>query len=300
MNNKTLLTTKKSRFQFSEHPWISLLIIVLLLIVLGILDLILGLGEILGLGNFLIPALLLLFVIVPYVLHLPKGKRSYKEFLADIRLSHVQPLLPLFLLGISCWLILAICQATGSIIYGLSQGQPLTTTFLRYVFDITVELPPASWSLVTSIPSILEEVLWRGVILTLFLSRYSERKSIVISAVGFGLLHLFNLLPGSGREVVWVLGQVVWAAIIGLFYGYVVLKSDSLLPAMLVHWLGNTFIYAFTRYIQLNASVTTNAIYGVIITLGLVPTILMILWVNSLSQGGLTFQQILGTKRVLE
>jgi membrane protease YdiL (CAAX protease family) len=68
--------------------------------------------------------------------------------------------------------------------------------------------------------------------------------------------------------------------IIGLFYGYVVLKSDSLLPAMLVHWLGNTFIYAFTRYIQLNASVTTNAIYGLIITLGLVPTILMILWVR--------------------
>jgi membrane protease YdiL (CAAX protease family) len=280
VNNNTLPTTKKSRFQFYEHPWISLLIIVLLLIVLVILDLILGLGEILGLGNFLIPSLLLLFVIVPFVLHIPKGKRSYKEFLSDIRLSHVQPLLPLLLLGISCWLILAICQATGSIIYGLSQGQPLTTTFLRYVFDITVELPPASWSLVTSIPSIFEEVLWRGIILTLFLSWYSKGKSIVISTVGFGLLHLFDLLPGSGHEVVWVLCSVVWAVIIGLFYGYVVLKSDSLLPAMLVHWLGNTFIYAFTRYIQLNASVTTNAIYGVIITLGLVPTILMILWVR--------------------
>ena len=270
--------TKNSRFQLSEHPWISLLIIILLLIALLILSNIIRLGEIIGLGDILNSYLLLLFVIVPFVLHIPKGKRSYKEFLSDIRLSHVQPLLPLLLLGISCWLILTICQATGSIIYGLSQGQPLTTTFLRYVFDITVELPPASWSLVKSIPSMFEEVLWRGVILTLFLNWYSKRKSLVITTVGFGFFHLLSFL--EGHEVVWVLGNVVWAAIIGLFYGYVVLKSDSLLPAMLVHWLGNTFVYAFTRYIQLNASATTNSIYGVIITFGLVPNLLMILWVR--------------------
>jgi hypothetical protein len=94
----------------------------------------------------------------------------------------------------------------------------------------------------------------------LFLSQYSKRKSIVITAVEFGLFHLLSFL--AGQEVVWVLGNVVLAAIIGLFYGYVVLKSNSLLPAMLVHWLGNTFLYAFTRYIQLNASITTNTIYG--------------------------------------
>jgi membrane protease YdiL (CAAX protease family) len=270
--------TKKSRSQFSEHPWISLLIIILLLIALVILSNIIRLGEIIGLGDLLNSYLLLLFVIVPFVLHIPKGKRSYKEFLSDIRLSNFQPLFPLLLLGISCWLILAFCQATGSIIYGLSQGQPLTATFLRYVFDITVELPPASWSLVKSIPSMFEEVLWRGVILTLFLSWYSKRKALVITTVGFGLFHLLSFL--EGHEVIWVLGNVVWAVIIGLFYGYVVLKSDSLLPAILVHWLGNTFVYAFTRYIQLNASVTANAIYGVIITMGIVPTMLMILWVR--------------------
>ncbi len=276
MKNNTRLATQKSRFQFAEHPWISLIILVLLTLLLIILAAILGLVEF----NFLFYHVLLLFVIVPFGLQLPKGKRSYKEYLADIRLSHVRPLLPLLLLGISCWLILAICQVTGSIIYGLSQGQPLTPTFLRYVLDITVDLPPNSSNVVTSMPSMFEEIAWRGVILTMFLSRYTERKSIVISAVGFGLMHLFNLLPGSGREVVWVLGQVVWAAILGLFYGYVVLKSDSLLPAMVVHWLGNAFVYAFTRYLQLTASVTTQAIYGVIFTFGLVPTILMILWVR--------------------
>jgi hypothetical protein len=79
--------TKKSRFQFSEHPWISLLIIILLLIVLVILSNIIRLGEIIGLGDLLNSYILLIFVIVPFVLDLPKGKRSYKEFLSDIRLS---------------------------------------------------------------------------------------------------------------------------------------------------------------------------------------------------------------------
>jgi membrane protease YdiL (CAAX protease family) len=91
-------------------------------------------------------------------------------------------------------------------------------------------------------------------------------------------MHLLNL--SSGREVVWVLGQVGWAAILGVFYGYIVLKTDSLLPAMVVHWLGNAFVYTFTRYLQLNASITTQAIYGVIFSFGLVPTVLMIVWVR--------------------
>jgi membrane protease YdiL (CAAX protease family) len=266
----------KGRFQFAEHPWISLLVLNLLTLFLIILAGSLGLSNV----NFLFYHVLMLFVIVPFVLRLPNGRRSFKDYLDDIRLSRVRPLLPLLLLGFSCYVIMLVCQATGSIVYGLTQGQPLTGSFLRYVFDITVELPPNSWSLVTSMPSMFEEVGSRGVVLTLFLRHYSKRKSIAFSAVGFGLMHLLNLL--SGREAVWVLGQVVWSSILGLFYGYIVLKSDSLLPAMLVHWLGNSFIYAFTRYIQINASIEVQVLNGVVFFLGLIPTTLMILWTRFL------------------
>jgi membrane protease YdiL (CAAX protease family) len=124
-----------------------------------------------------------------------------------------------------------------------------------------------------------EEVVFRGIVLTLFLKQYSERKSISFSAAAFGFMHLLNLL-GSERAVIWVLGQVVWCIIIGLFYGYIVVKSGSLLPAMLMHWLGNAFIYAFTRYIQHNAPITTQVVYGIIFGLGLIPSILMIFWVR--------------------
>lgn len=73
-------------------------------------------------------------------------------------------------------------------------------------------------------------------------------------------------------------GQVVWAATLGLFYGYVTLKTGSLLPAMIVHYLGNLFISAINGYVQANASIQAVAVYGVVFTFGIIPTILMMLW----------------------
>lgn len=119
-------------------------------------------------------------------------------------------------------------------------------------------------------------MIFRGIVLTVFLRRYSERQSIAFSALGFGLIHLLNL--AMGREPVWVLGQVLWAFCIGLFYGYVFVRTGSLLPSMIVHYLGNAFIGSLTGYMQARASVEVQALYGILLSLGLVPTALMILW----------------------
>ena len=92
----------------------------------------------------------------------------------------------------------------------------------------------------------------------------------------FGMIHLLNL--ASGRELVWVLGQVVWAFTIGLFYGYVFLRTKSLLPSMVVHYLGNVFIGSLTGYLQSRASIEIQALYGVVFSFGVIPTTLMIFW----------------------
>ena len=47
---------------------------------------------------------------------------------------------------------------------------------------------------------------------------------------------------------------------------------------MMVHYLGNLFISAINAYIQNNASVPVQAVYGIVFTLGIIPTILMMLW----------------------
>lgn len=147
-------------------------------------------------------------------------------------------------------------------------------TALGALQDAQAQLPPRSTSWIQSMPSIFEEVAWRGVILALFLRFYDQPKAILFSALGFGLMHTLTLQ--GGRPPVWTAGAVVWAAILGLFYGYVTIKTGSLLPAMIVHYLGNLFIAAINAYIQNNASVPVQAVYGVVFSLGIIPTVLML------------------------
>jgi membrane protease YdiL (CAAX protease family) len=123
-----------------------------------------------------------------------------------------------------------------------------------------------------------EEVTFRGVLLFGLLHTFRRREAVVASATAFGLIHLLNLT--SGRELVWVLGQVGWMFLIGVFYGYLVLKTDSLLPAIVVHYLGNAFVGSLTEYLQMTATVGTQALYGVVFTYGVVPTVVLGLWVR--------------------
>ncbi len=76
----------------------------------------------------------------------------------------------------------------------------------------------------------LEEMLFRGIILRGFLSHYSPQKSILLSALLFGLFHL-NLyqLPG--------------AFFMGCFLGWLYYSSRSLWPSIFAHALYNGGIY---------------------------------------------------------
>jgi membrane protease YdiL (CAAX protease family) len=227
----------------------------------------------------LIGNLLLLFIIVPFVLGFPQRKRPYATYLSEIRLTYVKPVLGLIVLGISCYLILALSQVAGVLIYRLTQGQQIDVSFFRSAFILANELPPRSMSWLYSLPPILEEVAFRGVILALFLRFYSQPKAVLFSALGFGISHLGNLL--SGGDPVLTAGQAIWAAILGLFYGYVTLKTDSLLPAMIVHYLGNLFVSALNAYLQNNASIPVQVFYGITFTFGIIPVVLMSLWVRA-------------------
>jgi membrane protease YdiL (CAAX protease family) len=280
------IQTEKRRFQLYEHPWLSLLAVLVTYLVSIILagNVIFG---VIGLpGDSPVVALALLtsyhvmtvLVVVPFVLRLPKGKRTFRQYLDDIGLTRVQPFFRLVLLTLSCYLILALSQVAASFVCRLFEGLPVNWSFVQQAFDLSSVLPSSSPSLYISLPSIFEEVAFRGVILTVFLSRYSERKSIIFSALGFGLWHLPFIV---NQDPMWTLCQVVWASIIGLFYGYVAVKTRSLLPSIVIHYLSNAFIGLLSGYMQARASIDIQAFYGVILTIGVVPTTLMILWARS-------------------
>lgn len=279
----------KSIFSLSRNPWLFMFLYMLSwvicnILITNVLRLILRLGPNAQVPSFwvvLLTHILTIFIVVPFVLGFPGKSHSYADFLSEIRLTKVQPLLILIMLALSCYLIMALSQAAGVLVHRLTQGLPVDWSFIRSAFVLANELPPRSTSWLESFPSIFEEVAWRGVFLALFLRLYDQPKAILFAAIGFGLMHTLNLL--AGRPPVWIAGQVAWAVVLGLFYGYVTVKTGSLLPAILVHYLGNLFIAAINAYIQNNASVPVQALYGFVFTFGIVPTTLMILWTRLFS-----------------
>ena len=85
------------------------------------------------------------------------------------------------------------------------------------------------WSLAFSllvVAPVIEEFLFRGLILQGFLSRYSVRKSIIGSAVLFGIIHL-NVL------------HVIGITALGALFSWVFVRTRSLVPCILGHSLHN-------------------------------------------------------------
>lgn len=86
------------------------------------------------------------------------------------------------------------------------------------------------------IAPIVEEIFFRGMILRGLLNRYSDRISIILSALVFGVVHmsLVQLLPGF---------------IMGLMLGYVYIRTKrSLSTVITIHFLNNLMSYIFILY----------------------------------------------------
>ena len=109
---------------------------------------------------------------------------------------------------------------------------------------------------------ILEELLFRGIILEGFLRNYSPQKAIIWSAVIFGLAHLNP----------W---QAFGAIAIGLLIGWLYWKTDSLLPGIFLH-AANNFL-AFSLMFTIDSTIDSFymlinnwVIYGIIFVIALV------------------------------
>lgn len=77
---------------------------------------------------------------------------------------------------------------------------------------------------------ILEELIFRGIILNGLLRKYSPAKSIIISSILFGIVHLNP----------W---QFIGALIIGLFSGWIYYKTRKLTLAIMIHFVNNLIAF---------------------------------------------------------
>ncbi|WP_066051676.1 CPBP family intramembrane glutamic endopeptidase [Robertmurraya korlensis] len=76
----------------------------------------------------------------------------------------------------------------------------------------------------------LEELIWRGVLLFSLVKYVSVSYALVVTSIGFGLMHLFIGIP-------FIL--CLFFSLGGLFYGMIVLKTNSIFPSIIFHMVIN-------------------------------------------------------------
>ena len=84
---------------------------------------------------------------------------------------------------------------------------------------------------------IMEEFVFRGIVLEGFLKNYDAKKSIIWSAVLFGTVHLNP----------W---QFIGAGILGAYIGWVYYRTRSLIPCIIIHMLNNLIAFLGFFYFQ--------------------------------------------------
>ena len=85
---------------------------------------------------------------------------------------------------------------------------------------------------VAVLPALIEEFAFRGVILNIF-RKYSDGLAVLVSGVTFGLMH--------GNFT-----QIPFALVVGLVLGYIAVKTNSLLPGIIIHFLNNALSVTVT------------------------------------------------------
>ena len=103
---------------------------------------------------------------------------------------------------------------------------------------------------------VLEEVLFRGILLEAVREKYSSGRAIVVSALMFGVIHI---IPQ----------QVVNAFVIGLILGFIYVRTNSLWPVIIIHALNNAMAYVIMQWsdganITVRSLIENDTIYAVV------------------------------------
>lgn len=126
---------------------------------------------------------------------------------------------------------------------------------ILYIFSIAV-LPPLT-----------EEFAFRGIVLGK-LRKFGDSFAILMSALLFGLLH--------GNII-----QIPFAFIIGIVFGFITIKTSSLLPAMITHFLVNcssvivSLIYENNFFDKNLCDIFYSSFVVIIFILGIISTLLL-------------------------
>lgn len=180
------------------------------------------------------------------------------------------------------WKTTAVYVAFGSMICMLANYPANLVSEIQKHFGFSGTLPEMPlnndpWVLalyivnVAVIPPLVEELLFRGVALQ-SLRRFGDGFAVVVSAILFGVYH--------GNFI-----QMAFAFLCGLAMGYAVVRTNSLLPSILIHLINNALsvvLEILTRfYGQKTAAHVDNILCIVLVALG-IAALLLLFWKKKL------------------
>ncbi len=113
-----------------------------------------------------------------------------------------------------------ITSITGSIFK--TSGQNMTEAMEGLLGDTFIE----TLFVVAVVPAICEELMFRGYLLSAAEKKMNYRKAILFVALVFGIYHMSIV-------------QFFTTAFLGIIMGYVVHKSGSIIPSMIMHFVNN-------------------------------------------------------------
>jgi len=100
---------------------------------------------------------------------------------------------------------------------------------------------PNSYYLETLFAPIYEEIIFRGIMLGLFLKQFSLFKSIVFTSILFGIWHLKNIFFVDVEDLI---KQIIYT---GLVFGpvmcFLTYKTKTIWIASIIHYLNNLIMF---------------------------------------------------------
>lgn len=151
--------------------------------------------------------------------------------------------IPFVIIGTAA-LLFGIISPIGNLI-------PMSEIIKKSFMDIGSQTGVFAFLLMIVAAPILEELIFRGIILDGLLKKYSPEKSILLSSFLFGLAHLNP----------W---QFVTGFIIGIFAGWIYYKTKSLLLTIIIHATANLCGYLMRYFIDMDSYLNDTLIemYG--------------------------------------
>ncbi|MFX1402347.1 MAG: type II CAAX prenyl endopeptidase Rce1 family protein [Promethearchaeota archaeon] len=209
---------------------------------------------------------LLFFVVVPKGMKLPNGKETLKQYSNTIGFTKVRPFEKNVVI-IACSIPLLVIP---TIVFALFGVLTIDVGIFAAISAFFFRYPLWIFFYYMLIPGVWEEIAFRGVILRLQLRKFSKLTSVILNGILFGLMHFVNLLTIG--NLFSVLNQVFYATCLGIAFAYIYIKTESLLPSMLLHYFINVFVQGLVFNTTNAAILTSYLAFG----LGLIPMVLIL------------------------